>query len=184
MSNLMSLSIRTLIYGSVIFSAILVSGVAVNYALAGSPDAENEGVAVEDVEAKIQAAVDAGEITQEQADEKLEGWNKDQAEGLKAREDSRRITLEDVEARLKAGVDAGGLTQEQADERLEAWKKDPAEGLKAREDVRKIAVEDVQAEIQAVVESGEITQEQADEKLAWLEANQDSSWKDIVADSR
>ena len=80
MSNLMSLSIRTLIYGAVIFSAILVSGVAVNYALAGSPDAENEGVAVEDVEAKIQAAVDAGEITQEQADEKL-AW-------LEANEDS------------------------------------------------------------------------------------------------
>ena len=49
MSNLTSLSIRTLIYGAIIFSAILVSGVAVNYALAGSPDAENEGVAVEDV---------------------------------------------------------------------------------------------------------------------------------------
>ena len=51
-------------------------------------------------------------------------------------------------------------------------------------DDRKIDIEDVQAEIQAAVESGEITQEQADEKLAWLEANEDSSWEDVVADSR
>ena len=184
MSNLMSSSKRTLIYGAIIFSATLVSGVGVNYVLARSPDAE-------DVGAELTADVASGEITQEEADkklagleERLEAWKKDQAEGLKAREDSRRITLEDVEARLKAGVDAGGLTQEQADERLEAWKKDQAEGLKAREDVPKIDIEDVQAEIQAAVESGEITQEQADEKLAWLEANEDSSWKDVVADSR
>ena len=184
MSNLMSSSKRTLIYGAIIFSATLVSGVGVNYVLAGSPDAE-------DVGAELTADVASGEITQEEADkklagleERLEAWKKREAEGLKAKEDSRRITLEDVEARLKAGVDAGGLTQEQADERLEAWKKDQAEGLKAREDSRKIDVEDLQAEIQAAVESGKITQEQADEKLAWLEANEDSSWKDIVADSR
>ena len=137
MSNLMSLSIRTLIYGAVIFSAILVSGVAVNYALAGGPDAADVGVAVEDVQAAHQAAVKRGD-----------------------------------------------LTQEQADERLEAWKKDQAEGLKAREDFRKIDIEDVKAEIRAALASGKITQEQADEKLAWLEANEDSSWKDIVADSR
>ena len=128
MSNLMSLSIRTLIYGAVIFSAILVSGVAVNYALAGGPDAADVGVAVEDVQAAHQAAVKRGDLTQEQADERLEAWKKDQAEGLKARKDSRRITLEDVEARLKAGVDAGALTQEQADARLEGWKKDQAKG--------------------------------------------------------
>ena len=137
MSNLMSLSIRTLIYGAVIFSAILVSGVAVNYALAGGPDAADVGVAVEDVQAAHQAAVKRGD-----------------------------------------------LTQEQADERLEAWKKDQAEGLKAREDFRKIDIEDVKAEIRAALASGKITQEQADEKLAWLEANEDSSRKDIVTDSR
>ena len=184
MSNLMSSSKRTLIYGAIIFSATLVSGVGVNYVLAKSPIAE-------DVGAELTADVASGEITQEEADkklagleERLEAWKKDQAEGLKAREDSRRITLEDVEARLKAGVDAGGLTQEQADERLEAWKKDQAEGSKAREDVRKIDIEDVEAKIQAAVDAGEITQEQADEKLAWLEANEDSSRKDIVTDSR
>ena len=82
MSNLMSSSKRTLIYGAIIFSAILVSGVAVNYALAGSPDAENESVAVEDIETKIQAALASGKITQEQADEKL-AW-------LEANEDSSR----------------------------------------------------------------------------------------------
>ncbi len=113
MSNLMSSSTRTLICGVIFFLAILVSAIGVNYVLAGSPDADN-------LEAKIRAAVQNGDMTREQAAEKLEG--------LRTREDSRRITLEDVEARLKAGVDAGGLTQGQADARLEAWKKDQAEG--------------------------------------------------------
>ena len=184
MSNLMSLSIRTLIYGSVIFSAILVSGVAVNYALAGGPDAADVGVAVEDVQAAHQAAVKRGDLTQEQADERLEAWKKDQAEGLKTREDPRRWTAEDVKARIQAAVESGAITQEQADERLEAWKKDQAEGLKAREDFRKIDIEDVKAELRAALASGKITQEQADEKLAWLEANEDSSRKDIVTASR
>ena len=137
MSNLMSSSKRTLIYGAIIFSATLVSGVGVNYVLAGSPDAE-------DVGAELTADVASGEITQEEADKKLAGL----------------------------------------EERLEAWKKDQAEGLKTREDFRKIDIEDVKAEIRAALASGKITQEQADEKLAWLEANEDSSWKNVVADSR
>jgi hypothetical protein len=168
MSNLMSSSKRTLIYGAIIFSATLVSGVGVNYVLAGSPDAE-------DVGAELTADVASGEITQEEADkklagleERLEAWKKREAEGLKAKEDFRRITLEDVEARLKAGVDAGGLTQEQADERLEVWKKDQAEGLKAREDSRRITLEDVEARLKAGVDAGGLTQEQADDRLeAW-----------------
>ena len=144
MSNLTSLSIRTLIYGAIIFSAILVSAVGVNYALAGSPAAADSATISADVTSTTN--------------------------GLTRK----------VEARLKAGVDAGVLTQEQADARLEGWKKDQAEGLKAREDPGRWTAEDVKARIQAAVESGKITQEQADEKLAWLEANEDSSWKDVV----
>jgi hypothetical protein len=159
MSNLISSSTRTLLYGATIFSAILVSGVAINYVLAGSPDEEDAG-------AKLTADVASGEITQEQA------------EGLKAREDPRRWPTEDVKARMQAALASGKITQEQADERLEAWKKDQAEGLKARGNFRKIDVEDVQTEIRAALASGKITQEQYDEKLAWLEANEDSSRKD------
>ena len=45
-------------------------------------------------------------------------------------------------------------------------------------------IEDVKAQIRAALAIGKITQEQAYEKLAWLEANEHSSWKDVVADSR
>ena len=65
----MSSPIRTLIYGAIIFSAILVSGVGVNYALAGSPATENEGVVVGDVKASHQATVERGDLTQEEADD-------------------------------------------------------------------------------------------------------------------
>ena len=106
--------------------------------------------------------------------------------GLKDRLDGAREATEweDVKASHQAAVERSDLTQEQAGERLEAWKKDQAEGLKAREDFRKIDIEDVKAQIRAALAIGKITQEQAYEKLAWLEANEHSSWKDVVADSR
>ena len=100
----------------------MVSGVGANYTLSANPAAENEGVVVEDVEAAHQAAVERGDLTQEQADERLEAWKKNQTEGLKAREDFLKRDIEDVQAELKAWVEAGEITQEQADERLEGFR--------------------------------------------------------------
>ena len=50
-------------------------------------------ITLEDVEARLKAGVDAGNLTQEQANERLEAWKKDQAEGLRAREDSREKNI-------------------------------------------------------------------------------------------
>ena len=90
--SIMSSSIRTLIYGAIIFSAILVSAVGINYALAGSPVAADSATISADVtsttneltlkvEARLKASVDTGVLTQKQADARLEAWKKDQAKG-------------------------------------------------------------------------------------------------------
>ena len=90
--SIMSSSIRTLIYGAIIFSVILVSAVGVNYALAGSPAAADSATISADVtsttneltlkvEARLKAGVDTGVLTQKQADARLEAWKKDQAKG-------------------------------------------------------------------------------------------------------
>ena len=53
--------------------------------------------------ARLRAGIDAGKITQEQADERLEAWKE---------------KLKNPAEVLKAAVAAGKITQEQADERL------------------------------------------------------------------
>ena len=111
----MNSSIRTLILGSIIFSAILVSVVGVNYALANNPDGP-------DIEARLKAAVDSGDITQEQADERLKGWKKLQTEGPKDRKHARQWTTEDVKAKIQAAVENGDITQQEADAKLDGLK--------------------------------------------------------------
>jgi len=71
----------------------------------------------EKVGAKLQAAVAAGKLTQEQADAKLEAIG----EGKHGKKRGmRKPTAEEVGAKLQAAVAAGKLTQEQADAKLEA----------------------------------------------------------------
>ena len=81
------------------------------------------------VQARLKAAVDAGTITQEQADQRLSAWagrSKDTKiwGGKKARGKhfGPKITLEGLEKKLKASVAAGEITQQQADEKLDAIK--------------------------------------------------------------
>ena len=83
------------------------------------------------VQARLKAAVDAGTITQEQADQRLSQWTARSKDtkiwgGKKARgrKFGPKITgeqyLEGLEKKLKASVAAGEITQQQADEKLEA----------------------------------------------------------------
>ena len=92
----------------------------------GQPDKER-------VQARLKAAVDAGTITQEQADQRLSEWtarSKDTKTwgGKKARgkKFGPKITgeqyLQGLEKKVKASVAAGEITQQQADEKLEAIK--------------------------------------------------------------
>ena len=82
---------------------------------------EARGNAVKDVEARIRAAVEAGEMTREEAAEKIEAMRKDN--NLKNAEPKRG----DVEAELEAYareirkmVAAGKMTETEAREKLEA----------------------------------------------------------------
>ena len=71
----------------------------------------------EKIEAKLQAAVDAGKLTQEQADAKLQAI----ADGKTGKKKKmKRATVKRIEAKLQAAVDAGKLTQEQADAKIQA----------------------------------------------------------------
>ena len=66
----------------------------------------------------IEAAVDSGELTREEAYEKRLEMRERLDEGgkrFKRMGEWKRVSSEDIEARLQAAVDAGGITQEEAD---------------------------------------------------------------------
>jgi hypothetical protein len=97
---------RRLGYVALILSvlALPITGFAV--VLASQPN--------QDIATKIQAAVDAGEITQEEADAKHLEIRERLAEGGKRvakRGHRKRITPEDIAAKIQAAVDAGEITQ-------------------------------------------------------------------------
>ena len=71
----------------------------------------------EKIEAKLQAAVDAGKLTQDQADAKLQAIGDGKT---CTRKKMNRPTVKGIEGKLQAAVDAGKLTQEQADTKLQA----------------------------------------------------------------
>ena len=71
----------------------------------------------EKIGARLQAAVEAGKLTQQQADAKL----KTIGEGKHGKKRGlRKPTAEKIGARLQAAVEAGKLTREQADAKLKA----------------------------------------------------------------
>ena len=155
--------------------------------------------AKEDLKAKLQASVDSGEITQEQADEKLEGFDKgfdnhpkEWGKGDKKQKgfgkhqkgndirsqirdrkpnwpDKPPLDIEKLQEEYKKLVADGEITQEQADERLKGLK---APGGRPGWPAGGPAFDPsaIKARIQEAVDSGVMTQQQADELLKGLKA--------------
>ena len=102
------------------------------------------------IEARLQAAVEAGKLTQEEADAKRDhfGEAKNFHKG-----DIRRIKgQKDIEARLQAAVEAGKLTQEEADAKRDEF----TMNIK-----RNFNPEAIASRIQGAVNRGLLTQEHA-----------------------
>ena len=148
----------------------------------------------EELKAKLQAAVDSGEITQEQADEKLEGFDNQPKEWGKGNKKQKgfgkhekgddirsqirdkkpnwpakpAFDIEKIQEEYKKLVADGEITQEQADERLKELKsgKPGFPGLRGGPTTKDLDA--IKARIEKAIADGEITQEQVDERLKGL----------------
>ncbi len=112
---------------------------------------------MEAIKSRIQKAIDDGEITQEQADERLNG--------LKApgRKPPLPPNAGDIERRLKEAVESGSITEKEAMERFKNLSQRIGE-------MKPPSEADIKDRIKAAVDSGQITQEQAEERYkAWTE---------------
>jgi len=123
-----------------------------------------------DIKAKIWAAVESGEITQEEANAKLA----DIEAKRNSRQEKMSAKLESIKAEIAAAVESGEITQEEADAKLAGLEERKEKGKKwhgKRHHHKKpmMDIEDIKAKISAAVESGEITQEEASNKLLHLE---------------
>jgi len=114
---------------------------------------------------KLQAAVEAGKITQEEADRKLDSMSNRKAKRWK------QWDAEVLREKLKAAVEAGEITQEQADRKLDSMSNRKAKRWKQWD------TEYLREKLQAAVEAGKITQDQVDEKLQKVDSMKGASWK-------
>jgi predicted RNA-binding protein associated with RNAse of E/G family len=114
---------------------------------------------------KLQTAVEAGKITQEQADERLEKMPG------RIRYGKKYWSADDLREKLQTAVEAGEITQDQADEKLE---KMPG---RIRYEKKYWSADDLREKLQTAVETGKITQDQADEKFERMKNVNGNGWK-------
>ena len=70
---------------------------------------------IADLEAKLQAAVEAGKLTQTEAVEQLEAFSNNGEKHCDKGQRSKLSDQKDVDARIQRGVENGFLSQDQAD---------------------------------------------------------------------
>jgi len=174
-----STATRNLILGLLIVSSLIVSFIGINRIFADEGvtdpsdeetvkkeftgrDGEHKANLLEGIKAKIQAALESGGITQEEADEKLEKLENLPQKGFRHGHNKPHMNPKDLKAKIQAAVESGDITQEQADEKLENLENLPQKGFGRWHNKPHMNPEDLRAKIQAAVESGDITQEQAD----------------------
>ena len=127
------------------------TGGAVVFARAN--DHRKRGWGKDVVRRKVRLAVANGELTREQAAEKLRALR----DGHGKR--GTKLVGEEIGAKLRVAVQDGRLTREQAAEKLRAWR--DGDNKWGRKPTR----EEMETKLQAMVANGSITQEQADKKL-------------------
>ena len=181
MSNLsqsvLNPSKKMLIYGTIIFTALfgMILGASIVSGFVSADGGDNTSVDSEkteinsekgrrqlttkDITERVKNAVDAGKITQEQADERILAWKNYQG---KRSFHKNSMPAPHREAKLKALVDAGDITQEEADQKLLALKNYQGEKSFHK---NSMPAPDWEAKLKALVDAGDITQEEADQKL-------------------
>ena len=116
-------------------------------------------------QAKMQAMVDKGEMTEQQMREKLV-WMRQMIGKSEAAD--KTITREDyaaAQAKMQVMVEKGEITQAQMDERLMGMRRMIGKSKAAGKSITREDYAAAQAKMQAMVDKGEITQAQMDERL-------------------
>lgn len=121
-----------------------------------------------DIQEKLKEQVDNGEITEEQAKQRLAQlkkrfWGND-----------KKPNIAELKKRIEAAVADGKITQEEADKKLQYLRKRMTHDRPPAHDRKKPSLKTMQQRLKAAVESGRLTQDQADAKLEWMKKRLES----------
>ena len=131
---------KTMVFGILIMVAALLAVLGISRALADEPGVDKVSekkterdfrfkrgkhhFSIEDITAKIQIAVEGGQLTQAEADEKISIIEKGIKNGFRPNQGfqhwkgKHRLSIEDVTAKIQAAVEDGRLTQAEADKKI------------------------------------------------------------------
>ncbi|MBA13942.1 MAG: hypothetical protein CL750_01050 [Chloroflexi bacterium] len=136
---------------------------------------------IEEVKTILETKVDNGDLTQEEADEKLFTLEEKMAE----RHAKMEAKIQQMNLKIQTAVQNGDLTQEEADEKIahfqENMEKGPKHAKGRHHKKTKMIMDHLRAKISAAVESGDITQEEADAKLADIDAKRNARTDKMLA---
>ena len=124
-----SITAKILICAAAVLVALMIVVLAVPHVFAGdeSEPARAPGKAArlgdksqrfEGFQARIQAAVESGKLTQEQADQKLAQGKEKFGKAFASAKGKRIRGLGDIQARIQTALESGKITQEQAESAL------------------------------------------------------------------
>ena len=117
-------------------------------------------------QAKMQAMVEAGTLTQAQMTEKLSAMRKMIGKAQATQKTVTRADYAQAQAKMQAMVEAGKLTQAQMTEKLSDIRKMIGKAQATQKTVTRADYAQAQAKMQAMVEAGKLTQAQMTEKLS------------------
>ena len=125
---------KTVVFGMLLLVAAVLAVIGVSGALADEAGVDKVSekkterdfgfkrgkhrLSIEDVTAKIQAAVKDGRLTQAEADKKISIIENRIKDGFGFKRGKHRLSTEDVTAKIQAAVKDGWLTQAEADEKI------------------------------------------------------------------
>ena len=131
---------KTMVFGILIMIAALLAVLGISRALADEPDVDKVSekkterdfgfkrgkhhFSIEDITAKIQIAVEGGQLTQAEADEKISIIEKgikngfEPNQGFQHWKGKHQFSIGDITAKIQALVEDGQLSQAEADEKI------------------------------------------------------------------
>ncbi|TDI85457.1 MAG: hypothetical protein E2O78_04535 [Caldithrix sp.] len=116
---------------------------------------------------RLRAAVAAGELTGEQAIERMAAYKKRVGQGKGSADAEEK--LDAVRRRMSVALTAGKITREQAIERMAAYKKRVGQGKGSADAEEKLDADAIAKRLKAAVKAGKLTEKEA--KAKWEAMN-------------
>ena len=128
---------------------------------------------IEDVKTKLQIQVDKGDLTQQEADERLSTFE----QKITERQANIEAKIEEMNLKIQVAIDNGDITKQQADKKIahfqERLEKRSNHNSRLKIGTAPVDLEKFQDRLSSAVENGDLTPEEAEYKLEKIQGKID-----------